>query len=175
MDIEVGNATFIDSRMDVLAGWLGLCQACVYSNCANRLRRPPSLPRLPASRLLLLIFFHPLPRMLSLIHCHQTHTRHAYCFSFKTLPIIIPQPLQRSLCRTPQIRQIRHISMRSLMPNIDEQSRQADFLRLCVHGDFVFRFLLRVEEAGYESAPVNLPASEFREFGVGEGLTEISP
>ena len=46
--------------------------------------------------------------------------------------------------------------MRSLVPYVDEHGRQADFLRLGVHGDFVFGFLLRIEEAGYESAFVNL-------------------
>lgn len=46
--------------------------------------------------------------------------------------------------------------MRSLVPYIDEQSRQADFLRLSVHGDFVLGFLLRVEEAGHEAALVRM-------------------
>lgn len=92
----------------------------------------------------------------------------------KILPIIIPQPLQRSIGRTSQIREIWHISMRSLVPYIDEQSRQADLLRLGVHGDFVFGVLLRVEEAGYEAVSVNLPASDSRQIRQRKGHTEIS-
>ncbi len=131
--LRAGNATFIDNRVDVSAGWQELCKTWVYLDCTNRLRSPCALPPLPAPRLRLIISFHRLSHMLSLIHRHQTHALHARCLSFKTLPIIVPQPLQRSPRRTPQIRQIGHIPVRSFMPNIDEQSGQAEFLRLGVH------------------------------------------
>ena len=174
----VGDAAFIGSRMETwLAGWLAATLPSLgiqcRSGCTNRLRRPPSLPSLPASGLLLLVSARLLPRILSLIHCHQTPTPHARRLSSKTFPIIVPQPRQRSLRRAPQIRQIRHIAVSSLMPDIDEESRQADFLRLGVHGDFVFGFLLGVEEAGHEAVPVSLLVDDSR--GGGEERTEISP
>ncbi len=126
-----------------------LCHACIsHSDCTNRLRRPHPLPPLPSSRLLLPVSNLILPHMLFLTYRHAPFPR---SLPFQTLPIIIPQPPERSLRRTPQIDQIRHVAMRGLMPYIDEKSRQANLLRLGVHGDFVFGFLLRVEEAGYEA------------------------
>ena len=63
--------------------------------------------------------------------------------------------------RTPQVRQTRHIAVGGLVPEIDKEGGQADFLRLGVHGDFVFGFLLRVEEAGHEAvARDQLPGKE---------------
>lgn len=57
------------------------------------------------------------------------------------------------------------------MSYIDKESRQTDFLRLGVHGDFVFGILLRIEEARHEAAAVNIcrPVTMGKIFGGDRG------
>lgn len=82
-----------------------------------------------------------------ILHPH----RHLSTPLTKTLPVIVPQPPQRPLRRGPQVRQVRRVAVRGLVPDVDQQGRQADLVRLRVHGDFVLGFLLRVQEAGDEA------------------------
>ena len=78
----------------------------------------------------------------------------------QALPIPLPQPRQRFPHPSSQNRQRRRGPMRRIMPDIHEDSRQANLLRRLVHGSNIDAAAARVHKPRHEpapSAPISAP------------------